>query len=117
MINYLDVKTLVTINANVILQLTPKEPVSVLDAGALDIIVEQPKGESFGRTLYPDIYDKAGVLFINTVKKHAFANGNKRTAWAAMIVFFAINGYFTSFPKRWSYQVYIESDTDWLKKS
>lgn len=96
---YLDVKTIVTINANVILQHTPKEPVSVLDAGASDMIVEQPKGESIGQAFYLNIYDKAEKLFINTLKKHAFANENKRTAWTAMVVFFAINGYTTNFPK------------------
>ena len=51
----------------------------------------------FDNELYPDVYSKAGILFINLAKKHPFYNGNKRTAWTAMDVYFKANSYQMTF--------------------
>ncbi len=95
---YLNVEHIVKINVRSIMEHAPEEQVGIKDANALDMAVKQPLQDVFGQELYPDIYSKAGILFINLVKKHPFYNGNKRTAWTAMDVFFRVNGYDTFFP-------------------
>jgi death-on-curing protein len=41
---------------------------------------------------YPDLTDKAAVLCARLAWNHALPDGNKRTAWATMRVFVALNG-------------------------
>ena len=47
----------------------------------------------FWKKIYPTIYDKAAILLINIVKKHPFANANKRTGFMSAHVFLKVNGY------------------------
>ncbi|MCF1685915.1 type II toxin-antitoxin system death-on-curing family toxin [Tetragenococcus halophilus] len=95
---YLDEKNIIRINACVISKFAPSETIGVKDAKVLDMCIKQPYQEVFGEELYEGVYEKAGILFINLAKKHAFYNGNKRTAWVAMNVFLKLNGYLTNFP-------------------
>lgn len=121
--NYLNAEQIIAINTKSILYFTPSEDVGIRSIEAINMAVEQPKQEVFGRVLYPTIYDKAAILLINLVKRHAFMNGNKRTGWAAMITFFAINGYKTDFSKDEGISLVMEitnddnEDFDSLKKS
>lgn len=98
--NYLKDEDIIKFNANVIGIHSPKETIAVRDANALQMSAAQPNQEVFGEELYKGIYEKAAILFINIATKHCFHNGNKRTAWLSMIVFFDINGYDTNFPKQ-----------------
>jgi len=41
----------------------------------------------------PSIYDIAAIYGYHICKNHAFSDGNKRTAVAAMLVFLKINGH------------------------
>lgn len=40
-----------------------------------------------GKSLYPGLITKAGILFYLMIKNHPFQNGNKRIAIAALFVF------------------------------
>lgn len=46
-----------------------------------------------GKEPYPQLFDKAAVLFYLMVKNHPFQNGNKRIAVTTMLVFLYNNGY------------------------
>lgn len=76
---------------------SPKEPISTTDPNSLQMIDEQPKQEIFGNILYPDIYSKATIIWINLIKKLPFYNANKRTVVLALHLFLAMNGYQSKF--------------------
>lgn len=99
MINNLTAENIIKFNAYVIGTLSPKETIAIKDAPALQMSVAQPNQVVFDEELYKTIYEKAAILFINIATKHCFHNGNKRTAWISLVVFFDINGYDTSFPR------------------
>lgn len=94
----LTAEDIIKINVYVIKTFSPKEPLGVKDASALQMSVNQLDQEVFGKELYPTVLEKAAILLINLTKRHPFYNGNKRTAWVAMDLFLKINGYKTSFP-------------------
>ena len=102
MINRLTVENIIKFNAYVIGTLSPKETIAIKDVSALQMSVAQPNQVVqvvFDEELYKIIYEKAAILFINIATKYCFHNGNKRTAWLSLVVFFDINGYDTSFPR------------------
>jgi len=45
-----------------------------------------------GKSLYPSLIRKAGILFYLMIKNHPFQNGNKRIALTTLFVFLYING-------------------------
>ena len=57
------------------------------------MIVNLPEQFVFGKPLYPTIFDKATILFVQLIKKHVFANANKRTAFYVLVKFLHLNGY------------------------
>ncbi|MCI7678270.1 MAG: type II toxin-antitoxin system death-on-curing family toxin [Streptococcus orisratti] len=90
---YLSAEDIIKINVMVIGKYSPKEPVGIADPNSLQMIIEQPKQEILGKILYPDIYSKATIIWINLIKKHPFKNANKRTAVLALHMFLAMNGF------------------------
>jgi death-on-curing protein len=47
----------------------------------------------FGDTeFYPDVFDKAAVLVCRLAWNHPLPDGNKRAAWAALVLFIDLNG-------------------------
>lgn len=65
----------------------------ILDMGALESAVNQPR-LTFDRTdLYPDIVSKAAALCFSLVMNHPFVDGNKRVGHAAMETFLILNGF------------------------
>lgn len=44
-----------------------------------------------GKSLYPTLLSKAGMLFYLMIKNHPFLNGNKRIAMTTMFVFLFLN--------------------------
>lgn len=64
----------------------------VRDLGALESAVAQPQMTFGGQELYFTLADKAGALSFSLAMNHAFVDGNKRTAHAAMEVFLVRNG-------------------------
>jgi len=41
---------------------------------------------------YPDVFDKAAVLNCRLAWNHPLPDGNKRAAWAALVMFIDLNG-------------------------
>ena len=41
---------------------------------------------------YPDLYDKAAVLACRIAWNHALPDGNKRAAWACLVMFVELSG-------------------------
>lgn len=89
---YLDERALTEINFRLIEKYSPKEDKLVRDMAALNMMVNLPMQYVFGKEMYPTLHDKAAILFIKLVLKHPFANGNKRTATHASLMFLRING-------------------------
>ena len=63
----------------------------IRDLGALESAVAQPKASFDAMDLHPSLADKAAALCFSIVQNHAFLDGNKRTAHAAMSTFLLLN--------------------------
>lgn len=59
----------------------------ILNLGALESAVAQPRMTFDGRELYPTMAEKAAALGFSLIQNHPFVDGNKRTAHAAMELF------------------------------
>jgi death on curing protein len=60
--------------------------------GKLESALAAPHESMFGEDLYPDLASKAGALFYRLARTHGFADGNKRVALVALIVYLERNG-------------------------
>ena len=65
----------------------------LLDLGRLEATLAVPRQTMFGEELYPDVFSKAAILYYLLIKNHPFLDGNKRTAFLALMRFLNINGY------------------------
>lgn len=65
----------------------------IRDLGALESALAQPRASFDGADLHPSLSAKAAALGSSLVLNHAFVDGNKRVAHAAMEVFLSLNGY------------------------
>ena len=90
---YLTEKQIAKINTLVIQRYSPKEQIKTISPTALNMIVNLPEQFVFGKPLYPSIFDKATILFVQLIKKHVFASANKRTAFYVLVKFLRLNGY------------------------
>ena len=63
------------------------------DLGLLESALAQPKATFDGVDLHPTLADKAAALGFALVANHAFVDGNKRVAHAAMEVFLLLNDH------------------------
>ena len=90
---YLTEKQIEKINALVIQRYSPNEQIQTVSPSTLNMIVNLPEQFVFGKPLYPTIFDKATILFVQLIKKHVFANANKRTAFYILVKFLQLNGY------------------------
>lgn len=64
----------------------------VRDLAAIASAVSQPRVSVGGKDAYRSRIDKAAALGYSLVRNHAFIDGNKRIAHAAMEVFLVMNG-------------------------
>lgn len=90
---YLTERQIEQINRGAIERYSPGEEVRTISPSALNMIVNLPEQFVFGKPLYPTIFDKATILFVQLIKKHVFANANKRTAFYVLVKFLRINGF------------------------
>lgn len=67
--------------------------VGILDLGALESAVAQPRMMFNGEELYPTITEKASALGFSLIQNHPFIDGNKRAGHAALETFLMLNGY------------------------
>lgn len=63
----------------------------VRDVGLLDSAVGRPRSSAFGQDAYPTLALKAAALLHSIARNHALADGNKRLAWLATVVFLDLN--------------------------
>jgi len=92
MIKYLSKAQLIAINEYAV-KMVGGKTYGVLSEVSLEMIIEQPQQIVFGQELYPSIWLKAAFILQKIAKKHAFKDGNKRTAIQASLFFLNINGY------------------------
>jgi death-on-curing protein len=65
----------------------------IRDLGLLESSLAQPRATFGGADLHPTVISKAAALGYSLALNHAFVDGNKRIAHAAMEVFLVLNGY------------------------
>jgi death-on-curing protein len=65
----------------------------VRDRGLVDSAVYQPRATFGGHELHPTLAEKAAALGYSLAMNHAFIDGNKRIAHAALEMFLVLNGY------------------------
>ncbi len=65
----------------------------VRDLGLLEGCLARPKTTLFGDEAYPSLSDKAAALMHSVATTQPLIDGNKRTSWALMITFLAVNGF------------------------
>jgi death on curing protein len=65
----------------------------VRDLGLLDSACHRPRASLFGQEAYPALTGKAATLKHSLAGNHALADGNKRLALLATVVFLRINSY------------------------
>lgn len=56
-----------------------------------DSALHAPKASFGDEDFYPDLHSKAAVLCWRLARNHPLPDGNKRAAWAAMILFIDLN--------------------------
>ncbi len=104
---YLDLADLLAA-AKVALQ---QKPV-VRDYGLLESALARPQATVFGEDAYPDIHLKAAALLQSLTCNHGLIDRNKRTALAATLLFYALNGYrLTSTPDAYDLMIDVASGT------
>jgi death-on-curing protein len=76
------------------------EQVTGIDANVLvkasrsdlaDSALHAPRAGFGEEEFYPDLYDKAAVLVCRLAWNHPLLDGNKRAAWAALVMFVDLN--------------------------
>ncbi|MDA8283297.1 MAG: Fic family protein [Actinomycetota bacterium] len=56
-----------------------------------DSALHAPSASFGGEEFYPDVIDKAAVLTCRLAWNHPLPDGNKRAAWAALVLFLDLN--------------------------
>lgn len=59
-----------------------------------------PQASAFEDDAYKTIYEKVAALFESLGQNHPFQNGNKRTAFTALVIFLRYNGFPFSMDKK-----------------
>jgi death-on-curing protein len=76
-------------------QVTWIEAMSLTKASRVDLAdsaLHAPAAGFGDEDFYPDVLDKAAVLCCRLAWNHPLPDGNKRAAWAAMVMFIDLNG-------------------------
>lgn len=73
-------------------QLTGVDAAVLAKAARVELEPRQASQAGFGgHEFYPDLADKAAVLVCRLAWNHPLPDGNKRTAWAALVLFLDLN--------------------------
>lgn len=92
-IRYLTIQEVIAINVAMIQNYSTGEQVGVKNPGLLESAVLRSRSSAFGDDAYPTVFDKAAALFESLGQNHPFHNGNKRTAFTALVIFLRYNGW------------------------
>lgn len=71
-------------------------PAEVGDYGLLESAVARPQATVYGQDAYSTIHEKAAALLQSLATNRALVDGNKRTAFVATALFYALNGHHVS---------------------
>ena len=88
---YLAVNNVIDLHAEAIAEFGGADGLRSQDL--LESAVFQPQQSVFGEDAYPTIASKAAAYAYFLALNHAFFDGNKRTATAAMLTFLYMNGF------------------------
>lgn len=77
----------------------------VRDAGLLESALARPKNIAAHGN--PTLYELAAACAFRLTRNHAFIDGNKRIAFAAIAVFLEVNAYELTAPQTEAYQAMI----------
>ena len=76
-------------------QVTGMEAAVLAKASRIDLAdsaLHAPAAGFEDQEFYPDVVDKAAVLTCRLAWNHPLLDGNKRAAWAALVMFIDLNG-------------------------
>ena len=76
-------------------QVTGLDTTTLTKASRIDLAdsaLHAPQAGFGDQDFYPDLYDKAAVLTCRLAWNHPLPDGNKRAAWACLILFIDLNG-------------------------
>lgn len=74
-------------------------PVVVHDVGLLLSALGRPRATVFGEEAYPTLAGKAAALLESLARNHALIDGNKRSAFMALLVFAELNDHLLTVPE------------------
>ena len=66
---------------------------NLANRGSLEYVLDEIHGSLYGQELYPDVFQKAGLIAWRIIIGHIFHDGNKRTAMESCRLFLELNGY------------------------
>lgn len=89
--NYLTLEEILAIHHQII-QTTGGSP-GILNLELLLSALSRPQASFNHQLLYPTIFDQAAALLQSLALNHPFTDGNKRTAFAAIVRFLYLNHY------------------------
>lgn len=76
-------------------QVTGIDGVTLASASRVELAesaLHAPEAEFGGVEFYPDLFDKAAILTCRLAWNHPLPDGNKRAAWASLVMFLDLNG-------------------------
>lgn len=76
-------------------QVTGLDTTTLVKASRVDLAdsaLHAPQAGVGEEDFYPDLYDKAAVLACRLAWNHPLLDGNKRAAWACLVLFVDLNG-------------------------
>jgi len=96
---------------------------NLANRGSLEYVLEEIHGSLYGQELYPDLFQKAGLIAWRIIVGHVFHDGNKRTGMEACRLFLELNGLVLQMDmeivdialKVATRKIEIEGFIDWLK--
>lgn len=92
-IRYLTSQEVIAINVAMIQKYSIGEHIGVKNSHLLESALHRPQSSAFGEDAYLSIWEKSAALFESLGQNHPFQNANKRTAFAALLLFLRYNGY------------------------
>jgi len=88
-----EVKRHISVDISEVLEMANEYGFELKDRNLLESALAAPFHGVFDRELFPNIWEKAAILFRSIVKNHAFVDGNKRIGIKTLLRFLELNGY------------------------
>ena len=66
---------------------------NLANQGSLEYLLAEIHGSLYGEELYPDLFQKAGLIAWRIIVGHIFHDGNKRTGMESCRLFLELNGH------------------------